>query len=68
MNKTASDVIYLLACTVNSLTPDTARVQAMDLEKLYTFCKWHTLRAAGHLVYAAERFRVEGHVPRKRYA
>lgn len=48
MNNTAKDVIYLLACAVNSITPDKERVQAMDIEKLYKFCKWHTLRAIVH--------------------
>ena len=46
MNKTAKDLIYLLSCAVNGITPDTARVQAMDLEQLYRLAKAHTLRAA----------------------
>ena len=46
MNKTAKDLIYLLSCAVNGITPDTAQVQAMDLEQLYRLAKAHTLRAA----------------------
>ena len=46
MNKTAKDLIYLLSCAVNGITPDTEKVQAMDLEQLYRFAKAHTLRAA----------------------
>ena len=46
MNKTAKDLIYLLSCAVNGITPDTEKVQAMDLEQLYRLSKAHTLRAA----------------------
>lgn len=46
MNKTATDLIYLLSCAVNGITPDTERVQAVDLEQLYRLAKAHTLRAA----------------------
>ena len=52
MNKTAKDLIYLLTCAVNGITPETSMVQAMDLEKLYLLAKAHTLRAA---VYIALR-------------
>ena len=46
MNDTQKNLIYLLSCTVNGITPDTAKVQAMDLEKLYRLAKFHTVRAA----------------------
>ena len=46
MNKAAKNLIYMLTCAVNGITPDTARVQAMDLEQLYRLAKAHTLRAA----------------------
>jgi len=49
MNKTAKDLIYLLSCAVNGITPDTARVQAMDLEQLFQLAKAHTLRAAVYI-------------------
>ena len=46
MNKPGKDLIYLLTCAVNSITPDTEKVKAMDLEQLYRLAKAHTLRAA----------------------
>ena len=46
MNGTNKDLIYLLYCAVNGITPDTARVQAMDLERLYRLAKFHTVRGA----------------------
>ena len=52
MNKSAKDLINLLSCAVNGITPDKASVQAMDLEQLYQLAKAHSLRAA---VYIALR-------------
>lgn len=52
MNKSAKDLVYLLSCAVNGITPDKASVQAMDLEQLYQLSKAHSLRAA---VYIALR-------------
>ena len=46
MNAIYKDMIYLLSCAVNGITPDTARVQAIDLEQLYRLAKFHTVRAA----------------------
>ena len=46
MNKPVKGLIYLLTCAVNSITPDTEKVKAMDLEQLYRLAKAHTLRAA----------------------
>lgn len=46
MNTLYKDLIYLLSCAVNGITPDTAKVQAMDLERLYRLAKLHTVRAA----------------------
>ena len=46
MNGIYKDLIYLLSCAVNGITPDTARVQDMDLEKLYRLAKFHSVRAA----------------------
>ena len=40
------DLIYLLSCAVNGIMPDTAKVQAMDLERLYRLAKFHTVRGA----------------------
>ena len=45
MNTEYNDMIYLVACAVNSQVPDKDRVSAMDLDSLYKACKWHTLRA-----------------------
>lgn len=49
MNGIYKDLIYLLSCAVNGITPDTARVQAMDLEKLYRLAKFHSVSAAVHI-------------------
>ena len=49
MNEIYKDLIYLLSCAVNGITPNTVRVQAMDLEQLYRFAKFHTVRAAVHI-------------------
>ena len=46
MNVLYKDLIYLLSCAVNGITPDNARVQAMDLERLYRLAKYHTVRGA----------------------
>ena len=46
MNAVYTDLIYLLSCAVNGITPDTARVQAMNLEQLYQFAKFHSVRGA----------------------
>ena len=46
MNALYTDLIYLLSCAVNGITPDTARVRAMDLENLYRFAKFHSVRGA----------------------
>ncbi len=46
MNVLYKDLIYLLVCAVNGITPDKARVQAMDLGQLYELAKMHTVQAA----------------------
>lgn len=46
MNVIYKGLIYLLFCAVNVITPDKARVQAMDLEQIYRLAKFHTVRAA----------------------
>ena len=46
MNETQENLIYLLYCAVNGITPDKARVQTMDLENLYKQAKFHKVRAA----------------------
>ena len=46
MNTLYKDLIYLLTCAVNGIMPDTVKVQAMDLERLYRLAKFHTVRGA----------------------
>lgn len=46
MNEIQKDLIYLLYCGVNGVTPESARVQSMDLETLYQLAAFHTVRAA----------------------
>ena len=41
-----TELIYLLACAVNGTVPDSERIAALDLEKLYRQAKFHTDRAA----------------------
>lgn len=48
MTDLQKDLIYLLSCAVNGITPDKDKIRAMDLETLYKFSKWHTVRAAVH--------------------
>ncbi|MBR6967877.1 MAG: nucleotidyltransferase family protein [Ruminococcus sp.] len=46
MTTVQKELIYLLSCAVNGLTPDTEKLQAVDLEKVYGLAKSHTVRAA----------------------
>ena len=46
MNDICKDLIYLLACAVNAITPDTERCKAMDLEKLYKLAQRHSVSSA----------------------
>ena len=46
MNANYQNLIYLLSCSVNGITPDTARIQAMDTEQLCRLAKYHSVRAA----------------------
>ena len=57
MNGIYQDLIYLLTCAVNDLTPDRNRIQAMDLERLYKLAKFHTVRSAVNI--ALERAEVQ---------
>lgn len=45
MKKAAYDMLYLSACAVNGIRPDTERVSAIDLEKLFQMCQFHSLTA-----------------------
>ncbi|WP_295156121.1 nucleotidyltransferase family protein [uncultured Ruminococcus sp.] len=44
------DLICLLACAVNGITPDASAVRAMDIDSIYTLAKAHTLRGCVHIV------------------
>ncbi len=57
MNGTQRDLIYLLSCAVNGITPDSARVQSIDLEKLYNSAK--DLSVTSAVCIALERAGVE---------
>ena len=41
-----TELIYLLTCAVNGTVPDSERIAALDLGKLYRQAKFHTVRAA----------------------
>ena len=49
MNKNAEDLIYLLSCAVNGITPDAVRVQAMNPEQLFRLAKTHSLCGAAYI-------------------
>lgn len=49
MNENYNNLIYLLSCAVNGITPDTVRVQTMNLDKLYRLAKFHSVRAAVYI-------------------
>ena len=49
MNQLKQDLIYLLACAIHGVIPDKARTAAIDLDQLFRFCKWHSLRGIVHL-------------------
>ena len=65
MNKTAKNLIYLLTCAVNGITPDTARAQDMDLEMLYNLAKYHTIQSS--VCIALERAGVKDKVFHEAY-
>ena len=46
VSSTTEDLIYLLACSVNSVVPDVERVKGMDLAALFREAKRHMLSSA----------------------
>lgn len=46
MNKSFSDLIYLLTCSVNGLTPDKERIRTMNAGKIYRLSEFHMVKAA----------------------
>ena len=57
MSSVYKDLIYLLTCSVNEITPDAEKIKAMDLEQLYKLAKFHTVRSAVNI--ALERANVK---------
>ena len=49
MNENYKNLLYLLSCAVNNITPDTARICSIDLEQLYRLAKFHSVRAAVYI-------------------
>ena len=50
--KNAADMIYLTACAINGKKPKQARIDALDLPKLFEVCQKHILTAC--VAYALE--------------
>ncbi|WP_295071764.1 nucleotidyltransferase family protein [Ruminococcus sp.] len=48
----AEDMIYLTVCSINGVTPDRERIDALDLPKLFEVCQTHILTAC--VAYALE--------------
>lgn len=46
MKNIYKDLIYLLTCSVNSITPNKEKVQNMDLKTLYKIAKFHSVESA----------------------
>lgn len=45
MLQVVSDTLYLLTCALNEEKAEAARINAMDLDALYAFCKEHSITA-----------------------
>lgn len=45
MKETAYDMLYLSACAMNGIVPDTDRIANIDLQKLFQMCQFHSLTA-----------------------
>ncbi len=52
MLKTGYDMLYLAACGIHGITPDTEKFNSTDMEKLLKVCKFHSLSAL--VCYALE--------------
>lgn len=52
MNGIYKDLIYILSCAVNDITPDKSAVQNMNYENLYKLAKFHSVRAAVNISLA----------------
>lgn len=45
MKQNGYDMLYLSACAVNEITPDSEYIAHMDLEKLFQMCRYHSMTA-----------------------
>ncbi len=45
MKKTGYDMLYLVACALNGITPENERLKQMNLQKLFQMCQFHSLTA-----------------------
>ncbi len=52
-------MIYLVMCAVNDKTPDTSKVEKMNLEQLFEVCQGHILTAC--VAYALESAGIKNH-------
>lgn len=43
MKQAGYDMLYLSACTLNGMRPDSEKIAGMDLDKLYQMCQFHSL-------------------------
>ena len=43
--KEFEDIIYLVSCSVNNITPKPQKVQEMELEKIYSICVMQRISA-----------------------
>ena len=44
-SKTVDDLIYLISCSVNQISPDAKRVDEMDLKEIYLLSENHSVGA-----------------------
>lgn len=56
------DLLYLIRCGINRTGPESARVQGMNLERLYALSRYHSLAA---LTYTALESARDGRPPRE---
>lgn len=43
--KDYEDIIYLVSCSINNITPKQKKVQKMDLETIYSICVMQRISA-----------------------
>lgn len=60
-NKTACDMLYLIACEINNIKPESSRAVSIDLQNLYDMSKFHNLT---NIVYTALENAYGGNLPK----